>query len=331
LELRTQMLQHVQGYIPANVSRYFGTDFNEIRTQYYNDALQPIVAMVDELQLQPGLVNATNELSLARTVQDNFLTVFSLNKVSMGVKTVKTIAGLLIQQIFLLAQARLLNQKVILIIDEVSVVQNPAIASILAEARKFNLSVILTQQYFGQIEKDLQAAIFSNVSNYYVFRVSEEDARALEGNLNMELPRETQEADIKKGLKESDIRVRMLTELHPRELVLRLSANGKINPCIKARTVDAPTALHSHLGWSAPQLQSYTSPAAKLPIKFQEATAGATPAGAPTVSTAPWVQAEQARPPSQAPPPAPTPNLSQLLAEHSNSHLKVNKRKEQSP
>ena len=94
----------------------------------------------------------------------------------MGEKVVKTIAGLLIQQIFLLAQARAFSQKIILIIDEVSVVQNPALASILSESRKFGLSVILTQQYFGQIEKNIQDSIFTNIYNYYVFKVSEEDA-----------------------------------------------------------------------------------------------------------------------------------------------------------
>ena len=285
LELRNEIIQHVSGYVPPNIVRFFGADFNEIRTQYYNEAILPIVALVDEMQLQPSLVGG-QDLSLLKTVQDNFLTVFSLNKVSMGEKTVKTIAGLLIQQIFLLAQARQLQQKVILVIDEVSVVQNPAIASILAEARKFNLSVILTQQYFGQIDKDLQAAIFSNVYNYYAFRVSEEDARALEGNLNMELPRELMEADNKKGLKEADVRVRMLTELHPREVMMRLSANGKLVPCIKARTVDAPT-MTSEKGWSTPKLSTYTPGPAPLPKKFEESTADGPKLGPNGIGTRP--------------------------------------------
>ncbi len=189
IELRNQILDHVGSYVPVNIVKFFGTDFNELRTKHYNEAILPIVSLVDEMQLQPSLVQE-GDVSLAKTIQDNFLTVFSLNKVSMGAKVVKTVSGLLIQQIFLLAQARAFSQKVILIIDEVSVVQNPALASILSEARKFNLTVILTQQYFGQIEKDLSDAIFANVYNYYAFKVSEEDARALEGNLNMELPKE---------------------------------------------------------------------------------------------------------------------------------------------
>jgi hypothetical protein len=243
VEYRNQLLAHVKGYVPDNIVHFFGTDFNEIRTKYYDQGVSPISSLVDEMQMQPSLAgNGENATSIATIVNNNFLTVFSLNKVSMGEKVVKTIAGLLIQQIFLLAQARAFNQKVILIVDEVSVVQNPALAAILAEARKFNLSVILTQQYFGQIEKDLRDAIFTNVMNYYVFKVSEEDARALEGNLTIELPKEVLEAEKAKGQKQADVRVQMLTSLHPREVFLRLSSQGKLLPCVKAKTVDITSA-----------------------------------------------------------------------------------------
>lgn len=156
----------------------------------------------------------------------------------MGEKVVKTAAGILIQQIFLLAQAKSFNQKVILIVDEVSVVQSPALSAILAEARKYNLFVILTQQYFGQVEKSLKDAIYSNVYNYYVFRVSEEDAEGLIGNLNIEIPKEIIEEEHKKGIKEDMLKKRFMTELHPRECLVRVSANGQIIPVFKARTLD---------------------------------------------------------------------------------------------
>lgn len=267
IEYRNQVLSHVEGYVPPNISKFFGTDFNELRSKYYGEAISPIVSLVEEMQLQPSLGDHNeNANSLATIVKNNFLTVFSLNKVSMGEKVVKTVAGLLIQQIFLLAQARAFSQKVILIIDEVSVVQNPALASILAEARKYNLSVFLTQQYFGQIEKPLQDAIFTNVYNYYAFRVSEEDARALEGNLTIELPKELVTAEHEKGLKETDIRVQMLTSLNSRECFLRLSNDGQILPCVKGSTVDitmAPATNTNH------KLKAYTEEQV-LPSKFVE-------------------------------------------------------------
>lgn len=310
VELRTKVIDHVTGYAPQNVVQFFGSDFNEIRTKQYNEAILPIISLVDELQLQPALGKG-GDISLARTIQENFLTVFSLNKVSMGEKTTKTIAGLLIQQIFLLAQARAFGQKIILIIDEISVIQNPTIASILAEARKFNLSVILSQQYFGQIERDLQAAIFSNVYNYYVFKTSEEDARALEGNLNIDLPKEIVAAEHAKGHKEADVRVRIMTELHPRECLIRLSGNGQINPCLKARTLDAPTIQ----GSSKARLTQYAEQ--HLPTKFNET---------------PVVQANLVayQPDSSAEPASFRGlSLSEILAGQSSSRKKINKRKEE--
>lgn len=264
-DYRGQLLDHVKDYVPENILRFFGADFNEMRTKYYNEAISPLVALVEEMQLQPSLGEQHDDAdSLAQVIAANPLTVFSLNKVSMGEKVVKTVAGLLIQQIFLLAQAHRFNERVILIIDEVSVVQNPALAQILAEARKYNLFVFLSQQYFGQIEKDLQDAIFTNVANYYVFRVSEEDARALEGNLTIELPKESLLEEKEIGNKEQELRVRILTSLNARECLLRLSSNGQLLPCVKARTIDfAPPTVHHDV-----ELKAYAEPI--IPTKFQE-------------------------------------------------------------
>ena len=267
IDTRNQIINHVKSYVPTNVVKFFGSDYNEVRTNYYNEAVMPIISLVDEMQMQPALVGDA-DLSLAKTIQDNFLTVFSLNKVSMGDKVVKTVAGLLVQQIFLLAQARVFGQKVILFVDEVSVIQSPALASILAEARKFNLSIILTQQYFGQIEKDLRDAILSNVYNYYVFKISEEDARSLEGNLEIDVPSEILNEAKEKGLKESDVRAKIMVELDPRECLVRVYAGGQLLPCVIGRTVDAPKAAAKD--WQPVQandLQPFKK--SKLPPKFE--------------------------------------------------------------
>lgn len=331
-ELRSQILEHVVGYIPQNIVQYFGTDFNEIRTKYYNEALMPIISLVDEMQLQPALING-GDVSLTKTIQENFLTVFSLNKVSMGEKTVRTVAGLLIQQIFLLAQARVFGQKIILIIDEVSVIQNPALSSILAEARKFNLTIILTQQYFGQIEKSLQDAIFANVYNYYVFKVSEEDARALEGNLNIELPKTISSNEVSNSKEDVTAKVKIMTELNPRECLVRLSAKGTINPALKVKTVEAPKPISNHHEeMILRQLEKVN-----LPDKFEEHKvkhrpsiddhdSGAVPGKSETghtesevgmtLSPGPEVFKKKGR------------NLKDLLSQHSSSRIDLRNRKE---
>ncbi|MDB5166510.1 MAG: hypothetical protein JWM37_582 [Candidatus Saccharibacteria bacterium] len=325
IELRNQVLDHVREFVPPNITKFFGGDFNEMRTQYYNETISPIVSLVDEMQLQPALVG-NGDVSLAKTINENFLTVFSLNKVKMGQKVVKTVAGLIIQQIFLLAQSRAFNQKVIMIIDEVSVVQTPALASILAEARKYNLYVFLTQQYFGQIEDDLKAAIFANVYNYYVFRTSEEDARALEGNLKIELPAELVAQESARGVKEIDLRIRMLTELHPRECIARLLSKGQLNPCVKLRTMDAPQRV-AQPGNQITDLQAYEQIAQtiNLPSKFVETPSPSHTGADQQSSPAPAPAAQMVY--TEAPPPM-SMNLSELMAQHSSGRKEVHPRKE---
>ncbi|MCA9345995.1 DUF87 domain-containing protein [Candidatus Saccharibacteria bacterium] len=271
LELRNQILEHVAGNIPPNIEKFFGADYNEIRTTHYTEAILPIISLVDEMQLQPGMVGES-ELSLSKAIEQNFLTVFSLNKVSMGEKVVKTAAGILMQQIFLLAQARSFNEKVILFVDEVSVVQSPAMASILSEARKYNLFIILTQQYFGQVEKQLKDAIYANVYNYYVFRVSEEDAEGLIGNLNIEIPKEIIEEEHKKGIKEETIKKQLMTELHPREVLVRISANGQIIPVFKGCTLDIGTGSNERIKIDPDKLTAVNAQEPKVK-KFVESEA----------------------------------------------------------
>lgn len=236
---RAGILEHVEQYVPSGAVLFFKKEYLRLQENEYSSSIFPIIELIDEIQSQPALSSRHAQTSsLAKVIGANRLTLFSLNKIGMGEKVIKAVSGLLIQQLFLLAQARTFNEKLILIIDEVSVVQNPTIAQILAEARKYNLFVFLSQQYFGQIDEGLKNAIFSNVSNYYVFKVSEHDARAIEGNITMELPKKmTMEATHVMN-KEEDLRVPILTELDARECVVRISAGGKILPAFKATTLD---------------------------------------------------------------------------------------------
>ena len=70
---------------------------------------------------------------------------------TLGLNITKTIAGFAMQQILQLVQAHKFDEHIILVIDEVSIIENPIISRFLSEARKYNLSLILAGQYFEQI------------------------------------------------------------------------------------------------------------------------------------------------------------------------------------
>ena len=175
-EFRNQTLKNYREILPEPITNFFLNDFNELKTKSHTEAISPIISFIDEMTILPAF-NTTKKLkSLEDTIKENFLSIISLDESSIGEKMTKTVSGLVMGQIFSIMQKRAIDEHVILIIDEVAVIQNPIIKRFLSESRKYNLSLILSGQYFNQINEDIQKAIFANVINYYTFRVSREDA-----------------------------------------------------------------------------------------------------------------------------------------------------------
>jgi len=225
---RNDLIKKYTTELPDSVVSFFLTDFNELRTKSYNEAIAPIIAFIDEMQLIP-VFNKSEELpNIIDVASDNFLTLFSLNQTKLGLQATKVISGLIMQQIMQMLPVKPFDEHVILIIDEVSVVENPILKRLLSEARKYGCSVILAQQYFNQISNELRDAIFANVVNYFVFRISRGDAVLLEKQLSMQIV----------GHDNSEERIKMLTELNNRECIARLGKDDIILPAILAKTID---------------------------------------------------------------------------------------------
>lgn len=227
LEYRNFLIKKLKNKLPISVIEFFLTDFNDLKTKAYGEAVSPIIAFIDEMEMIPVFNNQTNEDNLRKTIYDNFLTLFSLDRTKLGDKVTKTISGLVMQQLLSLIQNHSFNEHIIFIVDEVAVIENPILCRFLAEARKYNLSLILAGQYFSQITDKLKNAIFANVINYYIFRVSKIDANILVDNFNMKIPLDDTR----------DKRIKMLTELNNRECILRIDSNDKLLPAFKASTI----------------------------------------------------------------------------------------------
>jgi len=215
---------------------FFETEFVELQTKFYETAIMPILILIDELNFIPSFSKITAN-TLESIITNNFLTCFSLNRIFLGEKATKLIAGLIIQQVFLIAQKKSINKKIILIIDEVSIVENESLTSILSEARKFDLSLFLSQQYLTQISPPLVQGILSNVYNYFVFKVADEDAKVLAKNLQMKFSDEILAKEKEKGLSEGDLKRDLLVNLNPRECLARIFYQDKFYPCFKSKTM----------------------------------------------------------------------------------------------
>lgn len=228
IEYRNIVLKETEEYIPINIIEFFRVDFNELKTKSYQEAIAPIIAFIDELQLLPAFNNCKDMKSIKEEIENNFITILSLDQMTLGLNITKTIAGFSMQSILQLAQAHTFEEHIILVIDEVAVIENPIINRFLSEARKYNLSLILAGQYFEQISDKLQKSILTNVVNYFIFRVSRLDAVLLENNIKMEV-----------AVKNSHFnRIKILTELADRECVARIGKMGRLYPAFKGNTMD---------------------------------------------------------------------------------------------
>lgn len=236
LEFRKNILEDfAEEY--GHLVHFFETEFVELQTKFYEVAIMPILVLIDELNFISAFSRASSN-TLESILANNFLTCFSLNRIFLGEKATRLIAGLIIQQVFLIAQRGLINKKIILIIDEVSIVENESLINILSEARKFNLSLFLSQQYLTQISPNLLRGILSNVYHYFVFKVSDEDAKILTKNLQMKFPDEILTKEKEKGLSEDDLKRDMLVNLNPRECLIRIFSQSKFYPCFKGKTME---------------------------------------------------------------------------------------------
>jgi len=228
IEYRNKVIREVEDFIAPNVIEFFRVDFSELKNKSYQEAISPIISFIDEMEMLPAL-NSTDGIStIEDKIRKNFVTILSLDQMSLGLNITKTIAGFAMQQLLQLVQSHSFYEHIILVVDEVAVIENPILNRFLAEARKYNLSLILASQYFEQISEELQKSIFTNVINYFIFRISRMDAIKLERNIQMELAVNDTTA----------MRVKMFSELNNRECIVRIGSGGKMFSAFKGKTLD---------------------------------------------------------------------------------------------
>ena len=228
LEYRNDLIKKLKYNLPVSVIDFFLSDFNDLKTKSYGEAISPIIGFIDEMEMIPVFNREQNSENLKNTIHDNFLTLFSLDRTKLGDKVTKTISGLIMGQLLTIIQKREIDEHIIFIIDEVAVVENPILSRYLSESRKYNLSLILAGQYFNQISDELKNSIFANVINYFIFRVSKLDANVLVDNFNMKIPLDDSR----------DKKIKLLTELQTRECIVRIDSNGVLLPAFKGITLD---------------------------------------------------------------------------------------------
>ncbi len=155
-------LQNVSPYITSKLCRFV-----------YNDLIRAIVGQ------------RKSTIDFRRAMDEKKILLVNLRKGLLGETNAHFLGMVLVGKLLTAALSRTdtadknsLND-FFLYVDEFQNVATPSFTSILSEARKYRLSLTLTNQYISQLSPKIVTGVFGNAGTLISFRVGSEDAKLL--------------------------------------------------------------------------------------------------------------------------------------------------------
>jgi hypothetical protein len=171
------------------IKAFWTQEFARYTQRYEVEATAAIQNKVGQFVSNPLIRNIIGQIKSSinmRTIMDEGkILILNLSKGRMGEGSSALLGALAITKLYLAAMSRVdvpeaKRRDFFLYVDEFQNFATESFASILSEARKYRLSLILAHQYITQMEEVVRDAVFGNVGTITSFRVGAEDAEFLE-------------------------------------------------------------------------------------------------------------------------------------------------------
>jgi hypothetical protein len=184
--------QIVSNVTDPTVKDFWEKEYANYTDRFAAEAAPAIQNKVGQFVANPLIRNIIGQQKTAfdiRELMDNKkILIVNLSKGKVGEGNANLIGSLLITKIYLAAMSRAdvgpyeLEKlpPFYFYVDEFQNFANESFASILSEARKYNLALTVAHQYVEQMEDEVKSAIFGNVGTMVVFRVGATDAEIFE-------------------------------------------------------------------------------------------------------------------------------------------------------
>lgn len=172
-------------------------EFAHYPQKFREEAIAPIQNKVGQFISTPIIRNIVGQvkskIDMRQIMDEGKILILNLSKGKIGEDPSRLIGALAITKIYLSAMSRVdlpeeKRRDFFLYVDEFQNFATEAFASILSEARKYRLSLVLAHQYINQLEEvtasglstKVKDSVFGNVGTIITFRVGAEDAEFLE-------------------------------------------------------------------------------------------------------------------------------------------------------
>ncbi|HEY4525756.1 MAG TPA: type IV secretion system DNA-binding domain-containing protein [Candidatus Paceibacterota bacterium] len=189
-DYRQQIIANVEDPV---VKAFWINEYEQWKDQFRNEAIAPIQNKVGQF-LSTGLIRniigqSKSTLDVFKAMNEGKILLVNVSKGRIGEDNSALLGAMIITKIQLAAMERVRipeDERVdfYLYVDEFQNFATEAFASILSEARKYRLNLIMAHQYIGQLVTDqstvVRDAVFGNVGTMIAFRVGGADAEFLE-------------------------------------------------------------------------------------------------------------------------------------------------------
>jgi len=222
------MEQRLQKVTDPGVRSFWLQEWKQMTGSTKSDMLGYMVSKVGrfiENEMMRNIIGQSRSgFNLGQIMDEGKIFLANLSKGSTGEINSSLLGLILVSKIQMAAmkRGRMAEQErkdFYLYIDEFQNFTTDSIATILSEARKYRLNLIMAHQYIPQLEEDIKNAVLGNVGSMAAFRIGAEDAEFLEKQFEPEFSRFD------------------LVNLDNFTLVIKLMIEGKVYPSFKMETV----------------------------------------------------------------------------------------------
>jgi CxxC-x17-CxxC domain-containing protein len=177
------------------VKAFWVNEFSRYSQTYETEATAAIQNKVGQFISAPLIRNIIGQvrssIDMREVMDKQKILILNLSKGRIGEDNSTLLGALLITKLQLAAMSRVdipeeKRKDFYLYVDEFQNFATESFATILSEARKYRLALILAHQYIAQMEEKVRDAVFGNVGTIISFRVGAEDAEHLEKEFSPE-------------------------------------------------------------------------------------------------------------------------------------------------
>ena len=184
-QFRAKTIEHLPDRVLKN---FWVNEFNKLSPQMRSESISPILNKVGQFLSSQTIRNIVGHpvstIDLEQMMNEGKIILVNLSQGKLGEDSSALLGAMIITKMQLAAMNRVYlaeaeRRDFYLYVDEFQNFATQSFIKILSEARKYRLDLTLANQYVGQIDEDVQKAIFGNAGSLISFSIGASDSRVL--------------------------------------------------------------------------------------------------------------------------------------------------------